>query len=375
MANYPWYRNTGYYLMYANGLGSGVSQFGDYRKLRGAGEGCKLATAIWASAYQDPYFAAYHGAIDADVFGRPYRDILRRKLTLLYQPIDLPEPTTLSDLPKARAFLDTGLVFMRSNMANPSSDIFFEFRSSPFGSVGHAHPNQNSFNLNAFGDVLVLRSGHYHKAGDPHHAGWVRTSHAHNTILIGGKGQSRNVESYGKIVDFEIGDGFVRTVGACPNAYQEVEVKKFDRHILWMTPDTYLIGDDLETSEPQKFQWLLHSPTEMVIKERVVYLKSENATGRLAFFEPDQLKFHQTNDFTVPVDVWRKDRSEKEFPKQWHLMAETAKPCTRQRFVSVLQVCRAGEESTLPTVEIERNDDSVTITLPDGRAGRVIWRQ
>jgi len=374
VAHHPWYRNTGYYLLYANGVGSGVSQFGDYRHLRGVAEGGKLTTAIWASAYQDARYAAYHDAIEADIFGRPFRDVMRRKLTLLYQPTDLPKPAPLRALPKARVFPDNGLVFMRSDLASPDNDVFFEFRSSPYGSVGHAHPNQNSFNVNAYGDVFVLRSGHYHKSGDPHHRGWTRTSQAHNTILIGGKGQARAVGAYGEIVAFEIGDGFVRTVGSCPSAYTEVAVKRFDRHILWLEPDTYLIADDLETEEPQTFQWLLHSPGQMRIEGQVIHLKSGKAAGRLRFFEPEALEVSQTNEFTVPLKVWRKDRQADEFPKQWHLTAQTTEPTIRKRFVSVLQVCRAGAESELGAPQVKLDDRSVAIVLPDGREGRLRWR-
>ncbi|MBM4087472.1 MAG: hypothetical protein FJ272_21980, partial [Planctomycetes bacterium] len=230
-------------------------------------------------------------------------------------------------------------------------------------------------NLMAFGERLIADSGYYQSFGDEHHYGWTVTTPAHNTILIGGKGQaSRNVDAFGQIVDFQVGDGFVRAVGSCPNAYHNVKIERFDRHVLWLQPNVFLIADDLKTAGPQQFQWLLHSAEQMRVSGGTVELAVGKAEGRLTFFEPSALKFEQTDKFAVPVEGWRPDRKNRDYPDQWHLTASTVTPATAQRFISVIQVCRKGEAGKLPKVEAQQDARGATLTLAGGRKGRIEWR-
>jgi len=198
------------------------------------------------------------------------------------------------------------------------------------------------------------------------------TTAAHNTILIDGKGQgSRTVAAYGRITDFQIGQGWVRVTGDAAHAYLEIPVKQFKRHVLWLEPDTFLIVDELETPSPHMFQWLLHSAERMRLDEQTVWLNVGKAAARLTLLHPSDLKFQQTNRFPVPVKVWRPDKMKNQFPPQWHLTASTSCPTKRVRFVAVLQVCRSGKESRLPKPEVQWNDSTVSIRLPDGRHGNI----
>ena len=367
----PWYRNTPYFLLYTHGLGNAKSQFADGSGLRAVGNREKLATTLWAARLDDPYVVAYERAIAGSTSGDA-TDCLR----LAWSAFDRPAPRPLTELPKARAFREVGVVAMRSDLMHPENDIYFELRSSPYGSYNHAHADQNAFNVVAFGERLIADTGYYHSYGDDHHYGWTVRSRAHNTILIGGEEQAyRNIDAYGEIVDFEIGDGFVRTVGLGPNAYHDVKVDRFDRHVLWLEPDVWLIADDLEIRGAQRFQWLLHSMEKMAIDGNTVELAVGDAVGRLQFFEPAELTFKQTDQFSPPPAGWRPDKKKHaEFPNQWHLMASTIEPASQQRFVSVLQVWRKGERDGLPAVEIERDAEGVTLHVSDGRRGRVVWR-
>ena len=367
----PWYQNTPYFLLYTQGLGVNKSQFADGSGLVLPGKHAKTGTILLAHKLQNPYMTTYSEAIeDSTVGGTP--DCIR----LLWWPLKLPEPKPVSELPKARAFYDVGLVAMRSDLSNPENEIYFELQSSPYGSYNHAHANQNAFNVAAFGERLICDSGYYTAYGDPHHYGWTVRSRAHNTIHIGGKGQGyRDVDAYGEIVDFEIGDGFVRTVGSCPKAYKNAGVKRFDRHVLWLEPDTFLIADDLEIKQPQKFQWLLHSDQPMKVDDTVVTLEVGKAAGRLQFFEPTKLAFTQTDQFSTPAKAWRPGTKDRDYRDQYHLTAETINPASRQRFVSVLQVCRTEQLDQLPEVRVEHDDRGVAISLPDGRSGTIQWRK
>ncbi len=63
---------------------------------------------------------------------------------------------------------------------------FVEFKCSPYGSHGHNHADQNTFNVSAFDEPLFIDTGYYHSYGDPHHNGWTRQTKAHNGVLVDG---------------------------------------------------------------------------------------------------------------------------------------------------------------------------------------------
>lgn len=386
----PWYRNTAYFLMYGCGLGDANSQFSDNARQHPIESADKSVVGLLAARFQDPYLAAYHHAIGkrggseggggAVEDEEQVDDLGDAVLSLLWQPAKLPAPARLTDLPKARLFPNVGVVFMRSALTDPANDIFFEMRSSPYGNYVHAHADQNAFNVTAFGERLFIDSGYYYTYGDEHHRGWAKTTQAHNSVLVGGTGQGHargrgDLSSYGQLTDYEVGDGFVRVTGSCPRAYKEKELRRFDRHVLWLEPDTYLIADDLEAAEPQTFQWLLHAKDQMDVSGDVVAVKAGKAAGRLQLFSPRQLRFEQTDQFAVPVKLWRADGQDaSRFPDQWHLTASTTEPAVRQRFVAVLQVYRAGEGGRLPTAAVKSDEGGVTVRLSDGRTGRIQWR-
>lgn len=56
---------------------------------------------------------------------------------------------------------------MHSALADPQR-VSLLFRSSPFGSLNHAHADQNSFVLYAKGEVLAMDSGVYDFYDSPH---------------------------------------------------------------------------------------------------------------------------------------------------------------------------------------------------------------
>jgi hypothetical protein len=378
--DHPWYRNTGYFFLYGAGLGTANSQFGDGNGQRAVSAGDRAAIAMLAGRFADPHLSGYHHDLAKSVpEDARHVDEVDPSIALLWAG-PLPPPASLAELPKSRLFADVGVVYMRSALNDPANDIFFEMRSSPYANYVHAHADQNSFNVTAYGERLVIDTGYYNRYGDPHHRGWTKTMQAHNTILVSGTGGQVPVRgrgdfsAYGRITDYETGAGWVRVTGSAPRAYTEREVRRFDRHVLWLQPDTYLIADDLEAAEPQTFDWLLHAKNRMEVSGDVIRIESGVAAGRVQFFFPTGLRFQQTNDFAVPPTGFARDgRSAPQATPQWHLSASTTTPALKQRFITVLQVHRAGGEDALPAVAVENLDDGVSVRLSDGRQGRIHW--
>jgi hypothetical protein len=367
-----WYRSNLWYLIYAQGVDDMCSQFGDHRGSMAIDDKVYKTARVFAGRTEEPFFDAYWQELknryDGSLEESDWISVVLDDLESFDFGTGL---RPLTSLPKAHCFRDIGAVFMRSDLANPANDILFEFRSNPYGSVGHGHADANSFNISAFGDRLVLDSGYYDSYGSSHRKNWTSASIAHNTILVNNTGMHYSSwESYGQITDFEFTSNGVYTAGACAGGYRLADVKRFDRQVLWIEPDTYMIVDDLETEEPQTFQWLLHALNPITVdeSEKTLVLTTDNAAARVEFFTPSALSFSQTDQFAVdPEDSYDAEPT----PNQWHLTAETVQPSASQRFITVIQVCRPSEINDLPTALIIEDNQSVTLILSDGRMGAV----
>ncbi len=340
----PWYRNSIYYTIYGHPPNHMRSQFGDHPGGPWSAEPHRrvfAATRYRAVLLGDPFAAAYASSTNADLW-------TARGVREAWQWIGpaLPEARSLSELPAARAFADVGTVFMHSNMAVPDDNVFIEFKCSPYGSYGHNHADQNSFNLSAFNEPLFIDTGYYHSFGDPHHNGWTRQTKAHNAILVDGTGQPiGNLKPFGELIGFEQGDEYAWCAGEAAGAYADVDLDRFTRQLLWLKPDILLVYDQLEAPQPHIWQLLLHAEREMIVDEqsRSVDAVGEKGSARAVILSAGQLDFSQNHEFDPPACKWRDDRKF-DMPDQYHFTAATVEATTSARLLTVIQVARAGEE-------------------------------
>ena len=183
----PWFRANPFYLIYAIPPGGIRSLFGDVNPDRTRETPIPqhhLAAIRYAALYGNGYVADYARRV-------PDNEKEDRLQRFRWSPFQGVAPLSIETLPPARAFEDIGMVFMHSAIGQPEKDVRLEFRSSPYGAVGHSHSDQNTFNIIAFNEPLIIDSGYYTSAGDRHHAGWTRQTKAHNTVLVDGLGQAR----------------------------------------------------------------------------------------------------------------------------------------------------------------------------------------
>ena len=347
----PWYSANVYYTIYAHPPDHMRSQFGDHPggpTSPGPHRRVYLDTHYRAALLSDPYAAAYVAAYDGDLAG-----IATVRQAFQWLTLDTPDPAPLSRLPDARAFRDIGVVYLHTAMERPDDNVFFEFKSGPYGSWGHAHADQNAFNLAAFNEPLLIDTGYYHSYGDAHHYGWTVQTKAHNAVLIDGTGQpNNNLRAVGKVIAFEQGDEYMYCAGEASAAYQEVEVDRFTRHVLALKPDIFLVYDQIEAPEPHGYEYLLHAEREMGIEQasQSVDVVGERARCRVTLVEPADLDLSQDHVFDAPAEKWREDRGF-EMPDQWHFTAATGAGAASQRFLAVIEVRRADEE---PSAQVER---------------------
>lgn len=403
-----WYKNTAYYKMYFQPLGSKFANgFGDGATFDTLLSADYTATMMLATATGDPYVKWYaqqlqqRGGVWFDEYWRAYYWFFRYG----DQIAELPA-TSLAELPRSKAFYDIGQVAMHSNLEQAKEDVSLYFKSSPLGSVSHSHGEQNSFTLTAWNEPLAISSGWYDWYGSDHHFNFNRQTRSKNTILVDGQGQHfRHIAAAGEITDFHTGAGYDFTTGEAAQAYAG-KLERFRREILYCVPDYFLVIDDLEAPRPVHFNWLLHTISSPQIDEgrRVLELEQNGVHFQAHFLTPSALQFELSDRYYTSGDalsVFKEQEAlpETEQPAQYHMAATTIAPDTQGYFVTVLYpyqgpapaldfsgAChdsvyevRAVGDGRLDTTLISRNGQATTLSSAgieaEGAMVSVSWRE
>jgi hypothetical protein len=255
-----------------------------------------------------------------------------------YPKVDARAPV---DLPTSRVFRGVGQAFLNTTLRAARDNVEVLFKSSPFGTHSHGYDAQNSFQLYAFGQPLLISSGVRDIYGSEHHANWMWETKSCNNITIGReqRGQIKHSpKGVGKITAFSTSPAVDFVQGDASRAY-DPPLKKFTRSILFAKPDIIVIVDDLELDAPEVFQYRLHSPAEMDIAggPSDISITTERAGCHIALFTPAELELSQTDKFDVPP-------RERIKLTQYHLTAATKSPSATQRFIAVIRPHPAGEQ-------------------------------
>jgi hypothetical protein len=212
------------------------------------------------------------------------------------------------------------------------------FKSSPFGSQSHGYEAQNAFLLYAFGERLLIRSGRRDQYGSRHHRDWMWETKSVNSITVNGRGQKKHsADAEGRITAFYTSEHIDYVAGEAGESYGSA-LDRFTRHILFAKPDLVLVYDQLDAPEPSTFEWRLHTPTPLEVKDPMdIRVRNGKAGCRIAFLEPDGLRVTVTDEFDVPPRPRVK-------LKEWHLTAATPTAVKHGTFITVLQPHRIGHE-------------------------------
>jgi hypothetical protein len=268
------------------------------------------------------------------------------------------------DRPSSVLFPGVGVAVLHSDLVERSRDVQVLLKSSPMGTQSHGYESQNAFLLSVAGDPIFLRSGRRDLYGSPHHRRWMWETRSVNSILVNGRGQEmHSPRRLGEITRFSTSPRFDFVVGEAAAAYGG-RLKRFSRAILFLKPVGIVVFDVLDAEEPSTFQWLLHAPREMKVKERRVVARGKRATATLRFLHPTDLEIKETNRFDPPPQKWVK-------LEQWHLTASTREPRTRARFVTVIRPHVAGAFAARAHV----SDRALGCTFDvEGGTALAIWR-
>ncbi len=187
---------------------------------------------------------------------------------LLYRSLwPVVEPVEPSEIDKLRFFKGIGWAAIQHRMGDPTQNIQFVMKSSPYGSISHSHGDQNAFCMAAYGEDLAVQSGYYVAFNSTMHQAWRKQTLSKNAVLINGKGQyagrdkSLQMRSSGCLLAAEERDDHIYIKGDATCAYQLVtpEVTKVEREVYFVQDRYFVIVDSIDASEPVNIDWRLHA--------------------------------------------------------------------------------------------------------------------
>ncbi|HEX8612986.1 MAG TPA: heparinase II/III family protein [Telluria sp.] len=371
--------------------GSPAGAFGDYAELPMAEDRGRLMRALFNRYFSDitRWFVKQEREIDPTL--APKGDTAR--LDFLLSPS---ENTTAPALPSPYLgyyFPSVGVTAFHSDLTRKDR-LTVLFRSSPYGSVNHAHKDQNSFVIYNKGKILASDSGVTADYGHAHRLNWAKKTKAHNAITytdangVSGVGQEISNDAYGretetgKIVNYNNGGALGPSLstatqvkydivtGDATAAYGTANVGKALRTLVYVRPSTIVVIDQLQHTTGRKWEYNLHT----VVKPE---LTSTNAANNEALVNVDGVtmcvKVRSPHAITRadPLENYPGDAvppaPTKETPKHWWSKYVYNDGSKEGLFVSVFRMDCAdappvGEENV--TFSSGTNGSNVTVKLP-----------
>ena len=346
-----WQRNDGWYKIYMHPPWCDRHHFGDGN--HGApGTTDQENLAHLAHVYENPYFQWYAKNLPGWPAGGIY--------SYWWYDEDLPIRPP-ADVPQGAYFPDIGWVAMHSEMSDPD-DVMLMFKSSQFGSFNHSHADQNSFVVYAYGEPLLIDSGYYDWYGSPHDVGWTRQTKAHNDILVNGEGQPIfDKSATGTITAHFTSPDFDYARGDATVSYKG-KLDRFERHILYLRPDLFVILDELEAPQASEFTWCMHAEEQMELRpeSNEVIITRGGAKCLVKFVAPQALDFEQSDQFTPPSVRPLKD--------EWHVYAKTREKSKTVTFMTVIRPYRAADGVDPVSVDTYEDEELLHALVGEGTA-------
>ena len=250
-------RNEMYFPIYMLPKGS-IGVFGDESYIPPTNFSVEILSYI-ADQYRDGYAKWAYEEI------APVQQDIKLLLKPHLDEIEAKKPTSW---PRSKQFKDVGQAALHSDLIDPNR-VSLYFRSSQYGSFNHAHADQNSFAIQAYGERLAIDSGYYDAYYSAHDLGYTRKTYAHNAITTdGGNGQvNGSMNAKGKFIDFLNHPDFDLISGDASESYERLD--KAVRHIIYVRPDAYVVIDDLKSNKPggSVFEWWLNAQEDISLYE------------------------------------------------------------------------------------------------------------
>jgi|GEM_PF-1065456 len=156
----------------------------------------------------------------------------------------------LETWPQSAVLEEIGWAALRSGWDKEDTLLTFVSNDSK---LGHNHYDQNSFQLAVNGSWIAGDPGYQDfSAGAAHD---YTSKLGHSTIQVDGQGQS--LLGGGTLTRGMLADDYSYVRGSAPGAYGNPSLTRFDRHIVHVNNDYYVMLDDLQADVARTFEWVL----------------------------------------------------------------------------------------------------------------------
>ncbi len=350
----PYFSKVGYYAMYLMPPGKVSGGFGDGANRRKASSLVPLMSQLAAQA-GNRHWQWYVEQMGGPSAASGYVGFIRGALAKV-------KAKAPDDLPASRLFRGTGQAYLNTTLSSAKEDVQVIFKSSSMGTQSHGNAANNSFVLWAYGQRLLIRTGHYYNYGGPHHRDWIWSTRSVNNITVNGNGQrKRTARAQGEIIAFKTTPSIDIVVGEAGGAY-EPPLKRFTRAIIFVKPELVVVYDRLQTKEPATFEYWLHAVNKISVDgQHKIQVRNGDAACEIDFLRPTGLSFEQTDQYDPNPRPRIKLR-------EWHLTATTPKKSKRMEFVTLYRPHRI--ESQAPrdaSLEEIAGGYVLKVKLSDGR--------
>jgi len=283
-----------------------------------------------------------------------------------------PEPIKPVNLPTSRLFKGTGIAALNSNILNAENDVQILFKASQMGTQSHGIESNNTFALWAYGERMLIRTGHYYMYGAPHHADWVWETKSQNNITVNGKGQVKHSPfSKGKITAFKTTPAIDAVTGEAGETYRMEKdgveqnlLNRFTRTILFIKPELIIVYDRLEAKQPSTFEYHLHALNKFeVCDQQNIKVQSGDVVCDVEILMPSQLTINQTDQYDP--NPWEQIKA-----RDWHLTAATDSLNSSTEFVTLYRLYRKNE--TIPGKAFIKKENGGYILTAEVSNGKVV---
>ncbi|RKN78235.1 carbohydrate binding domain-containing protein [Paenibacillus ginsengarvi] len=158
-------------------------------------------------------------------------------------PPDTWQPSTVLD--------ENGWALLRSGWER--DDVLFAMASNK-SALGHNHYDQNSFQIATNGSWVATDPGYQDYVAGPVNDFTVRLGHS--TIQVDGKGQSSL--GGGTMTEGLLAPTYDYIKGSAAGAYGNPKLTRFDRHVVYLKPDTFVMLDDIQSNAPHVYDWMMY---------------------------------------------------------------------------------------------------------------------
>lgn len=283
-----------------------------------------------------------------------------------YDSVESEAPTTYQ---LSHEFNDIGWVSMASDLVDPDR-ILLTFKSTPYGTFSHLHADNNAFFIEAFGQRLAVRSGFYDSYGTAHHFDVTHATFSHNTVTVAdSKGQKpHDMTATGQMTGYLTQIDFDLAMADATESYKG-NLGKFERAIIYIRPDMFVVVDDLKASEKKKenkFEWWLNSYSEIKTFEGAngARLQEENAVLDATVQYPQKVNVYYNDIFASSnmkeINPTARFQDEEPHKRVWF---ETEK-LPETKMIVTMDVHRDSENAAY--VDTEYFDEYVKMTFEDG---------